>query len=62
MFRADIAAGVNGTCGTPVPQVVERRDPSEKPGAAAGLEEGGGLSEGQRVITDQTELPPKSEL
>ena len=41
-------------------QVVERKDPSEKPGAG-GLE-GGGLQEGQRFITDQTELPPRSEL
>jgi hypothetical protein len=41
-------------------QVVERKDPSEKPGAG-GLE-GGVLQEGQRFITDQTELPPRSEL
>ena len=39
MFRADVERGVNGTCGSPVPQVVERRDPSERPNAGAGEEQ-----------------------
>ena len=39
MFRADVERGVNGTCGNPVPQVVERRDPSERPGANAAEQE-----------------------
>jgi hypothetical protein len=43
VFRKDIAAGWNGSCGIhtqhgPVPQVIERKDPSERPAQPAAQE------------------------